>query len=450
MTKLKAPHLDPLALAHLLRQADPLAAGQLHHFVSHLVAGCGQCIETLRQLTEVDPLEADEERLEEDRETDVQFEAALEASGVLDRARETTQEDNKQFEEELASARAELLSSEASYSKTWASCELLLQGAQRIWSQDPSQAASLLQLAIDIASALDVGRYGAPNIADLHARIFAYLANVYRITDDHVEADLWFAEALQRLEEGSGEPLARASVNNLLASFRRDQQRFGESQALLEEVVATYREAGNLHNAGRALIKQATVAQCLGAPTQAIRLLKSAEPLLDYSKEPRLELMVAHNRITLLAETPEGAKEARRLLREKRHLYERLGGDVYDSRLPWTKGRIALGLGELDHAETFLLQAQKALVESSNPQIWAYASLDLAAVFALQMRFTELEELAQNILETFMNRGLHQSTFATLLLLVKSAQAKNVTVEMLRSTALALRRAPKPSNASPA
>ena len=446
MTTPPEPHLDPLALARLLRPESQRDATQLHRFVQHLIRGCEPCLESLRQLTETEPQGDEKDRKEEDRATDAQFEAALITGEALDRAQKTALEEHHFLAEEAHRGETGPLESQELRLESRASCELLLQQARKTWSEKPDHAVSLLQFALGISSGLDERRYGAGSIADLQAQILASLGNVRRIVDDHVEADHWFARALARLREGSRDPLVHASVHDLLASLRRDQQRFREAKALLDNVVSAYLQAGNRHQAGRALINQATVAQDLGEPRQALELLSKARTMLNFRAEPRLELVVLHNTLFLLADDPDEVVKARRTLEEKRHLYTELGDTVSKSRLPWLEGKIALAHGELDRAEAFLDLAREALLKSSSPLIWALASLDLAIVLALQMRFAEIEELARDILEEFVSRRLHQSTIATLLLLVQNAQARKITVEMLRATGLTLRRAPRTGN----
>jgi tetratricopeptide (TPR) repeat protein len=460
MTNLSGPHLDPLGLARLLRAEGRRDPSQLHRFVRHLVAGCGPCIESLRQLTDTENFEDELESLEEcpederpedersvnDRATDARFSAALSESGVLERTSRTAADERRAYDEERRRATVDSRAARETPGETRASCELLLGQAARIWSQSPDHATALLQLALEISGGLDEKRYGAAHVADLQARILASLGNVRRIVEDFAEADLWLTKALERLREGSGEPMARAPVHSLLASLRRDQQRFHEARAVLENLIETYLRSGDRHLAGRAMINLATVAQDQAEPERALGLLKSARELLDFEAEPRLELIVLHNMVSLLAENPERASEARRQLAASRHLYEAHGDSVFESRLPWVEGKIALALGELEDAEALLRRACDALLKSSSPQTWAQASLDLVALLMRQMRFSEIEEVAEGILEAFVSRGLHRSTIATLLLLVQAAQARKVTTEMLESTALALRLAPRTGN----
>lgn len=451
--KRNEPHLDALTLARYLAKGDAGNGAELRLFVRHIVSGCPECLTALRELSELDPGESDPGGTPEGLDTDRLFEEALARSGALDRLTGLALGRGETFrrEKEQALGASEKVFDEGLWDGresrlvTRASCEQLLQRARRIWSDEPELAASLLRLALQLSSRLDEDFYGAANIRDLQARILAYQGNVHRLMDEYLEAEIPFARALKLLEQGSGDSTVRASIYSLLATLRGEQRRFAEADRLLDDVIHIYRRAGDDHLVGRTLLQQAHVAEIRGERDRSLALIGEARSLLDFGREPRLELLSLHNYLNLLAETTE-ASDARRLLEDNRGLYLSLGDATLDTRLPWLEGKIALSLGELEEAETKLRRAQEALLDLSSPVAWGLASLDLAAVLVRQSRFEEIQDLAAVLLETFSNHGFQQQAFASLTILLQAAEAQAVTEGILRETALALRRAPRPTS----
>ena len=150
-----------------------------------------------------------------------------------------------------------------------------------------------------------------------------------------------------------------------------------------------------------------------------------------------MELVVRQLLISCLIEAGD-IEQAKALLADNRQRYEDSGDPAHLMRLPWSEGLIAKSEGDFPRAEKLLREARRGFLRDGSLDTWANISLDLAAVFAMQQRYSELRELASSLLETFLNIGIHREALTSLVLLVQASQQENVSLGQLREVARAL------------
>jgi len=75
-------------------------------------------------------------------------------------------------------------------------------------------------------------------------------------------------------------------------------------------------------------------------------------------------------------------------------------------KLRWLEGKIHAGLGRLRQAETALTAARQGFFGKSQNYDAALVGLDLLAVWLRQDKPVEAQELAEDVLETFIDLGI--------------------------------------------
>jgi tetratricopeptide (TPR) repeat protein len=322
----------------------------------------------------------------------------------------------------------------------WGLAELLLERCRDAWNDDPNAAEDLASLALEVAESLTPETYGANFLNDLKAQAWAYIANSRRIRSDLRSVEQTFEIAQRLLDRGTGDPIERAQVLDFRASFLRDQRRFAEAIEVIDQAIATYREAEDSHLAGRSLAKKAIIFRDWRQPEKAIPVVEEAISLIDPSRDRRLVLSTQQNLLTYLTEAGR-PWEARRLLPEVRRLAREIGGRLDLVRLRWAEGLIADGLGDFAGAERALLEARKEFVDRGIGYDAAMVSLDLAAVYLRRDRTEETKRLAAEMLPIFEAHDLHREALAALLMFQSATEKETVTLGLVREIGLYLDRA---------
>jgi tetratricopeptide (TPR) repeat protein len=329
--------------------------------------------------------------------------------------------------------------------RTWALCELLLDACREWGFQDPQRALQTARLGVQVAERLDRERYGEARVNDLRGRAWTILANAERILTDFQAAEKSFAKAERLLASGTGDALEKAHFLLLEASLLGHQQRFAAAFRRLDRVVRIGRRYGDLHLCGKALITRGFLLGMAHEPEASLALLREGLPLVDPEAEPRLLVAVYHNLILGLTEKGD-LQEATKLLERSRSLYEQLGDRMSLIRRTWLAGKIALGLGDLGHAEALLLDARRQLAERGLGYDAALLSLDLAQVYARQGRGAEMRSLAEEMLPIFQSRAVRREAVSALIVFQNAAAMERVTLGIVQELSDSLQESrPTPS-----
>lgn len=369
------------------------------------------------------------------------FDKALQ--GLLDRGRQIERE-RMAAPELLAEMlglppeRRRLLIANSERHRSFGLAELLLARCREAWNDDPAQAEELATMALDIADLLDPELHGGAFVSDLRAQAWAYVGNARRIRSDLVRVDEAFQVADILLQRGSGDPLEAAHLLELKASLRRDQRRFAEAIALLDQAIRIYRSAGEEHRSGRALIKKATVFAQAGSPEESIPLLEEAARRVDPGRDARLPLCIQHNLATYLKDAGR-PWEARGLLPKVRRLSRKLGNRLDLLRLTWLEGSIAESLDQVEEAKTAFEQARQGFLENGIVTDAALVCLDLAALYLKQGELEEAARLATSMLPIFESKQIHREALAALALVVESIERRESSVRLVQEIAALLR-----------
>ncbi len=283
---------------------------------------------------------------------------------------------------------------------SWPLVEALIQVSQEARFRDPEEMLEPAFLAEFASRQLDPELYSPGQIADLRIRALAEYANAYRVNEEFDEAEEKFAQAALLYEQRSGDPLVMARVLDLLASLRTSQRQLPEAIDLLDTVHGLYRECGERHLAGRALISQGICTHYDGRPEDAVKLFRKGIAVLEPERDPQL---VVHGQESLLHALVDCGKlkEARRLLLESGLRRKLAGEPVNLLKLRWVEGKISAGLGSLDQAEATFVEVREAFLQRGMEYDAALLGLELMEVWLRQGRSAEVREMAEEVHDTF-------------------------------------------------
>jgi tetratricopeptide (TPR) repeat protein len=408
---------------------DRLLAGQLYgaprrRVVAHLLQGCVLCRRTLAAaLAGASPAD---------------YDAAIDGAlaRVLPRLPELTRSKEVQLRERLRSGPL-LSAEEAARLPGRPLVEFLLEESRALRHRDPARMVELADMARLIADReeLDDPR----QTADLRARTWAELANAYRVGDDFHHAAEALETAVAWAERGTTDPLLCARLGDLAASLFSDQGRFREAERVLSLVHAIYLEHGERHLAGRALISRGLYIGYDNRPLEAIALIEKGEALVDFDREPVLQVLVVHNVAWFLVEAGR-YREARIHLWKGLHLYQAAGDRLNLLRMQWLQGRIAAGLGNQEDAEKIFLVVRKGFKRAGQEMASALVALDLMVLWVEQGRRAEVDQVAGELLLVFRSLGIGREVLAVFLMFQEMARRSYVPDFFLLDEIKSLRR----------
>jgi tetratricopeptide (TPR) repeat protein len=308
--------------------------------------------------------------------------------------------------------------------------EALLERSWSLRHENPAAMVRLAKMATLVASGLSIQRYGR-RLADFEARAWGELANAYRVTDDLEEAGEAFERAFEHLARGTGDEWLQARLYDLQASYFGSRRWFGLALGALDVVHAIHQRRGDRHLAGRALISKGIYTDYQGHPLEAVTLFREGLSGIDEEADPDLAFTARYNQAVCMLECGR-FREARTtlwpLLRERS-----ASGRINRLKALWVKGRVDLGLGELDRAGQALLEARTGFEEAGMGFAAALVSLELALVWLRQDRAAQAWEVVQEAGKVFERLQVHREVLAAVMILQRSIQLGKATVGLVES-----------------
>ncbi len=330
--------------------------------------------------------------------------------------------------ERLATGRAGIGVYEALLARSWV-----------LRFDDPQEMCRLAEAAVEVAARLSPKTHGAQGVGDLRARAWGELANAYRVADQLREAKKAFGWAFAFLQRGTGDPLLKARLLDLEASYFGTLREFASAQDRLDIVPELYRKAGEPHLAGRIFITRAVYLAYSGNPEEALRLTREGLDLIDRKREPDLVTTALHNQLSLLIDLGRFS-QAQRFLFDHRHLFQG-AGRIASVRLRWLEGRISYGLEKLTSAEIALRESKEGFAQVRMDFHHALTGLDLAMTLLRQGRIEEAEREVLEASKTFFSLQIHREILGSVLLLKEAAERQRLTVAILENEVRHIRRA---------
>ncbi|HEX4960336.1 MAG TPA: hypothetical protein VF173_05830 [Thermoanaerobaculia bacterium] len=306
----------------------------------------------------------------------------------------------------------------------WPLVELACEESAVQASRDCERAAGLARLAQEIAERVHGPEGWRRRVRGLAA---AHGPNVLRVRGELKAADAAFEEAKHLWHSGSdpGELLDSGRLLDLEASLRRDQRRFGEALARLDEALSVGRCPE------RYLIKKGFTLDVMGEYEKAVEALLQAQPLVEERGDARLANILSHNlalTFTHLGRYSEAAEVGRRV----HAVAVEMGDTIGILRGIWLEGHIASGLGQRAEALRLLAQARTEFDKRDMSYDVALALLEEAVLLLEEGRTAEVQGLAKELEKVFESKGVHREALAALRLFHEAAVREEATAELGR------------------
>ena len=330
----------------------------------------------------------------------------------------------------------------------WGLCQLLLRKSREATFSDPLRGVDLANLALRVVHHL--GTAYDPNwVMELRGRCFAYLGNARRVLGELRSAEDAFVKAdASLLQSTSGNVEIWAEVLDLKSSLRRAQRRLGEALSLAVEALLAYRDIGDAHGTGKAILQQAKILEEMEDFSGAIGLLRGSIDEIDPTKYPRLLFYARYNLLCCLV-TAESYGEAEQLLPDLEALSGGTAQPLDLVRLRWAEGNIHLGLGRLGPAEAAFREVQREFLDRQMGFDAALVSLDLARLLAQEGCTEDLKRLAAELMPIFQSRDVDREAIVTLLMFQRACEEERLTVALVHQVSAHLRRERRGNGALP-
>lgn len=309
--------------------------------------------------------------------------------------------------------------------------EALLARSWVLRFDDPEEMCRLASSAVEVAGRFGPKAHGARRVADLRARAWGELANALRVADRLGEAKLAFGKAFSFRQRGTDDPLLRARLLDLEASYFGTRREFASAQDRLDIVPELYRKAGEPHLAGRTLITRAVYLGYSGNPEEALRLTREGLLLIEPERDPGLLRDALHNQLGLLVDLAR-FPEARKLLFKNRGRLQSCGR-ISRLKLQGIEGQISYGSGNLVSAEGFFRRVKRGFARAPMKLHSALAGLQLAMALLRQGRIDEAEREVLEAAKVFFSLQIHREILGSVLLLKEAAEMRRLTVALLEN-----------------
>jgi tetratricopeptide (TPR) repeat protein len=301
----------------------------------------------------------------------------------------------------------------------WGLFRALLDAARWYRSRDPQEAADIVLLALEIVEFLSPYGVGDEAAArDMRAKAFAMLADCRRIAGDLDGARQAIAKAWRWHEEGMGDPLDKAHLLRVDASYAAAVGEFETAETILEQTLSLYLAANERHLQGRTLIQMGETVGYAN-PDRGIAHIEQGLQLINAVREPRMELRAQHHlaEFLCLAHRPQ---EALAIMNRARPLYRQFEEEAVQLRLHWLQARIAHGLKKFAEAVEILRITREEYRARDLCQEFALVTIDLAEADVRQGEFATALRLLAETTPTLASGNLHQNGLAAWLLFEQS------------------------------
>lgn len=385
-----------------------LDADRQQAVVGHLLEGCEECLERMREA-----MSEHWTQRQQEREAEADF--------------------FDQWVEELEQIPAErqrdyVLAKDRIPSRGFV--DRLSSESYRWMHEDPDRALQMADLSLAAARRYAEITPDERNGFDARARALIQLANVYRrCRSDFAHADTLLAEAEVLLEQGSGDPYLRAERLRVLGLMRNDQTRCDEALEAIDRVWNTNVALGDEASIGQTLVERGIVLAEADRFSDAISQLRLALGLIGVIKSERFPLIATHNLAFWHAENDD-TDTAIDLLAVAESWCRRVGMRSDRLRVTWTRARLLARTDDFEAASEGFRAARDGFLQMGLAFDASHVALDHAGVLLRQGRFVELKQVTRESYRVFCSRGLHAEALAALRYFDEAVQADRADEEV--------------------
>jgi tetratricopeptide (TPR) repeat protein len=313
--------------------------------------------------------------------------------------------------------------------RSWALAEKLCHESNRLTAHDADEALAVADLALLAAS-----KTGGDDAwrAKVEGYAWLFVGNTRRVANDLDRADEAFAEAQRLLREGASAGsgiLDESRRLDLEASLRKDQQRYPEALALLEESLRLNRSRGDDATVASLLLITEHVFERIGDHEGALATLEEAAPYVERSGVQYLSFALLFNKADVLYHLERYDEAA--------SLFEQVQASAPEEtlsvlRVLWLGARIAAGQERGSEAMVTLRHVEQEFRERRLPYDAALVALDRAVFLLKEGKTAEVRVLAVEMAWIFSAKGIDREALASLSLFCDAAKRETATIELAR------------------
>jgi tetratricopeptide (TPR) repeat protein len=313
--------------------------------------------------------------------------------------------------------------------RQWGLAEKLCHESERAAAHEAETALVLADLALFVALRVPGDEAWC---SELQGYCWLFIGNARRVANKLDEAHEAFDKARELLKKtGGGSGVLDLSRRlDLEASLRRDQQRYPEALALLDESLSMNQDKGD-EVVARLLLKKEHVFERMGDHEGALSLLREATPYVERSGSRQLRFALHFNTADNLLHL-ERFDEAAGILDTIQELADEEGSRLNLIRVLWLRARIAAGQGRDEEAMASLETVEREFTGRRLPYDAALASLDRAVLLLRHGRTAEVRGLALSMGWIFGAVGIDREALASLSLFCEAAHRGSATSELAR------------------
>jgi tetratricopeptide (TPR) repeat protein len=398
--------------------------------VRHLVAACEVCSRNLSRLPESQSLLSRLLELPEQPRSEPLVEVSYDwafakATRTATRLIETQRREQDPFAELLLFPQSKLFFQARDRFDSPEAIEALLRQSHELRYKDPRLMLLNAELACLGADASSKESFGLDRaaLADLRARCHGQLGNALKLQGRFDAAEDAFSRAETFWREGSGDLVTWAALLERKASLRQAQRRHGESRAVASEAASIYCAMRDPHLVARARVVEAVSCLYSGDAEGSVRMLTSALPSIDGSRDAHLLLAAHHNLASSFLELGQ-PEEAIAVVDSVRDLYREHDEVGVRLKALWQRGRLLLEVGHLESAEKALKGARTGFAELGLAHEAAEVSLALAEVYRHQGDCDRLKEVLSEVIPIFRSLRFAPDLLAALIRLREATQTE--------------------------
>lgn len=285
----------------------------------------------------------------------------------------------------------------------WVHVEVLFQRSYEARYRNPQEMLDDADRARYVAERIEKTPYGPGFLSDLRVRAWAELANAYRVNELYRRADAAFRQARKLLEQGTGDLMLQARIDDLEASLRKAQRRFSDACELHDEAFQTFKQLGERHLSGRALASKGITLALAKRPQEAARMFRRALPLLDASRDPQLVTSTQYNLLDSLVDAGDLHGAVRLLVQSD--LRERLADEPLNrARLRWVEGKILALQKRYAEAEKVFAEVRAGFREQKLEYVASVAGVDQTIMLVRQKKLQEAHLVARDLFLVFFDQ----------------------------------------------
>jgi len=319
--------------------------------------------------------------------------------------------------------------------------EAALRAARRSAKDDPREAVTRAELALVLAELADAGVGLIDELRfDWRSSALVALAYARQAGGEFRAAQAALDLAEGYLANGTGDPVERGMFWVGKAELMAELGQFEKSVELLNRAAARFHRVGDSNRQGKTLIQQGAVLQHLDLE-RALKAVEAGLTMIDLEREPRAELAGRHTQAYCYNQLGE-PDEAEGILDTYRYLAGRYPEFGIQASLQWLRASICLRKGQAEEGERRLREVRARYLEHGRGYGLeaVLTSIDLAELLVGQRRTGQAVLVALEIFPILEVWGLHRDTLALVAMLAEHLQAREVEIDLLRETAVKLRR----------